>query len=273
MMLEEGLFDEFPRPDYNLMMHADATLPAGQIGYSPEYGMANAQSVKIRVNGIGGHGAYPDSTKDPVVLAAQIVLALQTIVSREISPLDPAVITVGAIHGGTKNNIISDHVDLLLTVRSYKDDVHKSLIEKIERIAIGQAKSFGLPDELLPEIIVKKHYTPAVYNAPQLTALLLPVLRKQFGDDRIIKVPPVMAAEDFSRYGRTEDKIPSHMFWLGAVDPELYQKVQKTGAKLPSLHSPLFAPLPEPTIKTGVEAMTIMVMELLSKNRKKASKM
>ncbi|MDM3870212.1 amidohydrolase [Porticoccus sp. W117] len=264
-MLEEGLFERFPVPDYNLMMHADATLPAGKIGYTPEYGMANAQTATIRVKGIGGHGAIPQKTKDPVVLTAQIITGLQTIVSREISPLDPGVISVGSIHGGTKGNIIPDYVDLQLTIRSYRDDVHKQLTDAISRIAIGQAKSYGLPDELMPEITFRANYTPAVYNTPALTERLIPVLNNILSKDNVLEIPPVMAAEDFARYGRTKERIPTHMFWLGAVNPALYAEATKKGESLPSLHSPFFAPEPEPTLKTGVSAMTALVKELMEK--------
>ncbi|UTW46339.1 amidohydrolase [bacterium SCSIO 12696] len=262
-MLEDGLFKRFPLPDYNLMMHTSASLPAGTIGYTPEYAMANAQTATIRVKGIGGHGAIPHKTKDPVVLTAQIITALQTIVSREISPIDPGVISVGSVHGGTKGNIIPDYVDLQITIRSYRDDVHKKITDAISRITIGQAKSYGLPDELMPEISFRKNYTPAVYNHPTLTKRLLPTLTAALGADNVLEVPPIMAAEDFARYGRTAHKIPSHMFWLGSVNPAKYAQSQTEGSELPSLHSPFFAPEPEPTLKTGVRGMTALVMELM----------
>ena len=169
MMLNDGLFERFPRPDYNLALHVSPELAAGTVGYTKGYALANVDSVDITVHGIGGHGAYPHKTKDPVVLAAKIILSLQTLVSREVSPLDPAVVTVGSIHGGTKHNIISDRVDLQLTVRSYSDPVRNQLLEGIKRIALAEGRAHGLPDSLLPAVRVKKESTPSVYNDPDFT--------------------------------------------------------------------------------------------------------
>lgn len=262
-MLDDGLFTRFPRPDYNLALHVSAYLPAGQVGYAPGYAMANVDSVDILVNGIGGHGAYPHKTKDPVILAAGIVNKLQTLISRELSPLDPGVITVGSIHGGTKRNVIPDSVKLELTVRSYSDEVRKLLLDGIARIAKAEALSYGLPENLLPEITFGDYYTPAVYNSPKLNQRLLPVLRQALGEDAVVEVPPVMGGEDFARYGRDEPRIPSHMFALGGVAPAKFHKAMKENTALPSLHSPFFAPEPEQTITTGIKALTTMVRELL----------
>ena len=261
-MIKDGLFTRFPRPDYALGLHVKAAFPAGKIGYVEGFAMANVDSVDIRVHGVGGHGAYPHTTRDPVVLSAAIINSLQTLVSREISPLESAVVTVGSIHGGTKHNIIPDFVDLQLTVRSYSDSTREALLAGIRRIAMTQAKVSGLPDDRLPEIKIRDEYTPALYNNPQLTKRLAGVLETQLGDERVVQVSPVMGGEDFSQYGRVEPRIPSFFFWLGAVDPAIVSSAKQQGRILPSLHSAEFAPLPRPTILTGVEAMTAAALDL-----------
>lgn len=265
-MLADGLYERFPKPDYNLALHDAASAPAGTVGYTPGYALANVDSVDIIVHGIGGHGAYPHTTKDPVVLAAQIIVDLQTLVSREVSPLDPAVVTVGSIHGGTKHNIISDRVLLQLTVRSYTDEVRKTLLDGIKRIAENQGRVAGLPEDLLPEVTVREdEFTPATYNDPKLVERVTNAMREAGFASVIMETPPVMGGEDFSEYGRTSDKIPGFIFWIGAVDPTVYQETMAAGGTLPSLHSPFFAPAPELTIKTGVKAMTIAALELFAK--------
>ena len=263
-MLADGLFKKFPLPDYCLALHVSADQPAGTLGYTSGFAMANVDSVDITVRGVGGHGSQPQSTKDPIVLAAQIVLALQTIVSREIHPLDPAVVTVGSIHGGTKHNIIPDEVHLQLTIRSYSDEVREKLIAAIKRISIGQAMAAGLPEEKHPLVKVKDEYTPAAYNDPKLVARVNGVFEKWFGKDVLIERKPTMGGEDFGRYGRTEHKIPIYMFRLGGVSPAAMKQAQALGQPLPSLHSAKFAPDTN-CIKTGIIAMTAAVLELLSK--------
>ncbi|MEN8176800.1 MAG: amidohydrolase, partial [Pseudomonadota bacterium] len=263
LMLADGLFERFPRPDYNLALHANAELPAGTIGYTRGYAMANVDSVDINVRGIGGHGAYPHKTRDPVVLAAQLVLQLQTIVSREISPLESAVITVGSIHGGSKHNIIGDSVKLQLTVRSYSDETRDLLLRRIREMSLGLARTAGLPEELLPVVEIKEEYTPSVFNDPELTGRVVSVLSSELGENQVQALPPAMAGEDFARYGRTEPRIPSVLFWLGAVDPELYAAAKEKGESLPALHSPRFAPLAQPAIETGVRAFTALAQDLL----------
>jgi len=265
-MLADGLFERFPKPDYNIALHDAASAPAGTVGYSKGYALANVDSVDIVVHGIGGHGAYPHATKDPVMLAAQIVVNLQTLVSREISPLEPGVVTVGSIHGGTKHNIIGDEVRLQLTVRSYSDEVRNTLLDGIRRIAVNQGRVAGLPEDKLPEVTVREEeHTPSTYNDPALSDRLAAAMREAGVADIVMETPPVMGGEDFSEYGRTEDKIPGFIFWIGAVDPALYRKTMAEGGSLPSLHSPFFAPQPEPTIKTGVRAMITAALELLAK--------
>jgi amidohydrolase len=260
-MLADGLFKRFPRPDYCLALHDEPELAVGTVGYTPGYALANVDSVDVIVHGVGGHGAYPHKTKDPIVLASQIVLALQTIVSREIRPGDTAVVTVGSIHGGTKYNVIPDEVRLQLTVRSYTDEVRQQILEAIKRIVRGQALAAGIPEDRLPEIKFAEGFTPATYNNPQLTQRLAGVFQAWLGPTNVVQRPPVMGGEDFSEFGRTEDKIPICMFWLGAVNP----RAIKQGKPLPSLHSPLWAPDAEPAIKIGITAMSAAVLDLLAK--------
>jgi len=262
-MIEDGLFEKFPKPDYNIALHASAGLPAGQVGLTSGHALANVDSVDIAIKGVGGHGAYPHTTKDPVVLASHIVVALQTLVSRETSPLDSGVVTVGSIHSGTKHNIISNNAHLQLTVRSYTDEVRENLLAGIKRIALAQAQSMGLPDALWPEVSYSEA-TPATYNDPQLTARVKEALNSTLGGDNVKTLLPVMGAEDFAYFGRTEDKIPSVMFWLGAVNAEKAAAAARGEAALPSLHSPFFAPDASPTIETGVNSLSGIVLELLN---------
>src|SRR5882672_3239485 len=262
-MLRDGLYEKFPRPDFTIALHDDANLAAGTVGYTPGFALASSTSVDIKIRGLGGHGSKPDATKDPIVVAAQVVMALQTIVSRENSPLDPAVVTVGSIHGGTRYNIIPDEVNLQLTVRAYKEEVRKKLLAAIERITKGIAIAAGIPDDRAPIVKVSEtEVTAATYNDPQLTERLAAVFVKSLGANNVVKVAPAMASEDFG-YLSLEQKIPAADFWLGAVDPAKVKQSKETGTPLPSLHSALFAPLPEPTLRTGVKAMTSAVLELM----------
>ena len=263
MMLEDGLFDRFPRPDFNLSLHVIPTLPAGTVGYVSGWMMANVDSVDITVHGIGAHGAYPQAGKDPIVLAAAIIMDLQTLVSREIHPLEPAVVTVGSIHAGTKHNIISDRAELQLTVRSYTEEVRQKLLTGIERIAVNQGRAFGLPEEKLPEVRIGDEYTPALWNDPALVARTVKVFQRAIGDDNVIEVKRVMGGEDFSRYGRVEPLIPSFMVRLGTISHEKYEASQRGEINLPSLHSPFFHPEPGITITTGVKALTAAALDLL----------
>ena len=263
-MLADGLFERFPRPDYNIALHDNASMASGKVGIVPGFSMANVDSVDITVRGIGGHGAYPHTTKDPVVLAAQIVTALQTIVSREISPLEPAVVTVGSIHGGTKHNIISNEVKLQLTLRSYTDEVRDETLSSIRRITKGLGEAYGLPEDKMPVVVHKDEFTPALYNNPELAERMITVMGKALGEENVIRAKPVMGGEDFGQFGRVDPKIPSLLFWLGAVDPDVIAKAEKNGETLPSLHSPFFAPDAKPTLETGVKAMTAAALDLLS---------
>lgn len=264
-MLRDGLYEKFPKPDFAIALHDNSELETGKVGVTSGYALANSTSVDVKVRGIGGHGAKPEATKDPIVIAAQIVLALQTLVSRENSPLDPAVITVGSIHGGSKHNIISDEVNLQLTVRSYKEEVRERILASIERVAKGVALAAGVPENLAPVVQISgSQMTAATYNDPALTERLAGIFAKSLGPENVVTIPPAMVSEDFG-YFSLDQKIPSALFWLGAVDPNKVKASKETGTSLPSLHSPFFAPVPEPTIRTGVKAMTSVVLELMKK--------
>jgi amidohydrolase len=225
--------------------------------------MASATSIDIKIRGVGGHGSMPEATKDPVVVAAQVVMALQTIVSRENSPLDPAVVTVGSIHGGTRYNIIPDEVNLQLTVRTYKEDVRKRVLASIERIVNGVAATAGIPDDRAPIMKVAEG-TGATYNEPKLVERLVVAFKQALGDENVVPIAPIMASEDFG-YFSLDQKIPTTIFWLGASDPAKVKANRESGVALPGLHSALFAPVPEPTLRTGVKAMTSAVLELMRK--------
>lgn len=264
-VIRDGLYDRFPKPDYVIALHDSADLEAGKIGYTPGFAMASSTSVDIKIRGLGGHGARPESTKDPIVVAAQVIMALQTIVSREDWPLDPVVVTVGSIHGGTKHNIIPDEVDLQLTVRAYKEEVRKRVLASIERITKGIALAAGIPADRAPLIKVSEtQITSATYNEPQLTERLAAAFARALGQENVVKLEPVMMSEDFG-YLSLDQKIPATLFTLGAVDPAKVKQSKETGTRLPSLHSALFEPLPEPTLRTGIKAMTSAVLELLKK--------
>lgn len=262
-MLDDGLFQRFPRPDYNLALHVSAELAAGTVGIRSGAVAANVDSVDIAVLGQGGHGAYPHKTHDPVLLAASIVMNLQTLVSRTLNPIDPGVVTVGSIHGGTKHNIIPDQVDLQLTVRSFSDESRQTLLQGIEQIAVGQARALGWPDERLPRVVLKEEYTPSVWNDPALAERLQALFAARLGAEKVFSLPPTMGGEDFARYGRDEPRIPSSLFWLGAVDPVAHAAAAAGGPRLPSLHSSKFKPDAGAAVETGVSAMTSAVRMLL----------
>jgi len=263
-MIKDGLFERFPKPDYNLALHANSGMPSGMIGVTSGWALANVDSVDITVRGVGGHGAYPHTTKDPIVLAAQLVTGFQSIISREISPQAPAVITVGSIHGGTKHNVIGEDVKLQLTLRSYTDDVREKTIASIERMTKNMALAYGMPEDKLPIVKVKDEFTPAAYNNPELAARALKSMQDEIGTENAVSVDPVMGGEDFGQFGRTEDKIPGVIYWLGAADPAEILAAQKAGKSMPSLHSPFFKPLPEPAIATGVQTMTATALSLFN---------
>lgn len=264
-MLADGLYTRFPKPDFMLALHDSADVETGKITYTPGYAMASSTSVDLVIRGLGGHGSKPEATKDPIVIASQIILALQTIVSRENSPLDPAVVTIGSIHGGTKRNIIPDEVVLQLTIRTYKEEVRQHILTSIERIAKGIASAAGVPDDRAPTLkVIESERAPSLYNDPELTERVTSAIGRAIGADNVVKAPPLMASEDFGRLS-LDQQIPAMMFWVGAVEPSKVEASRKSGKPLPSLHSSLFAPLPEPTLRTGVKAMTTAVLELMKK--------
>src|SRR6267142_1961940 len=265
-LLADGLYTRFPKPDFTIGLHDSADAEAGKILYVPGYAMASSTSVDLIIRGLGGHGSKPEATKDPIVIASQAILALQTIISRENSPLDPAVVTIGSIHGGTKRNIIPDEVVLQLTIRTYKEEVRQHILTSIERIAKGIALAAGVPDDRAPILkVIESEGAPSLYNDPQLTARVATAIGKAIGTDNVIKSSPLMASEDFGHLS-LDHQIPSFYFWLGAMAPEKIAASRKSGKPLPSLHSSLFEPLPEPTLRTGVKAMTTAVLELMKKN-------
>ncbi|MEQ3529756.1 amidohydrolase [Pseudoalteromonas sp. JC28] len=264
-MLKEGLYTQFAKPDHVLGLHVSAAVPAGKVAIAPGYALANVDSVDIIVKGKGGHGAYPHTTIDPVVLASRIVLGLQTITSREISPLEPSVITVGSIHGGSKHNIISNEVKLQLTLRSYNPDVREQQIAAIKRLTAGIAKSAGLEDSLVPEVIVHESESiPSTYNNPELAKFVTSAIKQEIGAENVEQSQPVMAGEDFGLYGRTDDNVPITIFWLGGVNQAVFDAAQKSGEPLPSLHSSHFAPDYPIAIATGVRAMTNSALALFN---------
>jgi hippurate hydrolase len=256
-MLNDGLFKRFPKPDFALALHVDSALAAGKVGCREGYALANTDSVDIVVKGRGGHGAYPHTTIDPIVQAAELILALQSIVSREIQPTEPAVITVGSIHGGTKHNVIADQCQLQLTVRSYSDNVRQLLLAGIERKAKAIAASMNAPE---PTITVTDG-TPSLFNDEELTGRITQVFRRTLGDENVTEAEQSMGGEDFSQYGRAG--VPIMMFRLGTIEPGRLERMHQLGQIPPSLHSAKFYPDAEPTLVTGIVSMTSAVLDLL----------
>src|SRR6266550_14913 len=264
-MLDDGLFTRFPKPDYLLAFHDSASLAAGQIGVTQGYALANVDTVNIDVKGLGGHGAYPQNTKDPIVLASRIVVALQTLVSRENDPLQPAVVTVGSFHAGTKSNIIPDDAKLALTVRSYTPEVRKLLLDGIARIARGEAIAAGLPEDKMPTVEIEQPSADATFNTPELSDHLLQLFGSHFGAARVVETKPIMASEDFSRFWLADKTKQSVIFWVGGVPQAKWDAVKGDTLKLPALHSPLWAPDADAVISTATEAMTVAALDVLKK--------
>ncbi|MFC0263308.1 amidohydrolase [Fontibacter flavus] len=262
-MMNDGLYEKFPHPDFAIALHDDPFLPAGTLGYKAGALMAGVDMMNVTVYGEGAHGAAPHTGIDPIVLSAQMIQAYQTIVSRRIAPMDPAVVTVGSIHGGSVHNIIPDEVVMQLTLRSYSPEVREEMISSIKRISENLAKSAGLPESKMPTYWIREPHTPALINDAQLTEKMVNVFKTNIGEDKVVEVKAQMIGEDFSRFGMSERKIPITMFYLGANDPAFLEKAKAEGLDIPGLHSPYFAPLPEPTIKTGVKAMSLFAMDIL----------
>lgn len=265
-MLEDGLYTRFPRPTHAIAFHDAANMAAGQIGYTPGYALANVDSIDIIVRGLGGHGAYPHMTRDPIVLGSRIVSALQTLVSREQDPQDPAVVTVGSFQAGAKHNIIPDEAKLLLTVRSYSDETRARLIKGIERIARGEAIAADVPEDKMPLVTVKDEFTPSTYNPPAFAEQMAGVLKSHFPAGRVVKTPAVMGGEDFGRFYRADKSIDSFIFWVGGVPADKLATAQAGQGSLPSLHSPFWAPQADQVIATASEAMTVLALDILKKD-------
>lgn len=263
--IEAGLFTKFPVPDYALAYHINPELETGQIGLRGGPVFAGVKTVEITVYGVGGHGAYPQKCIDPIVIASRIVTDLQTIVSRELSPTEPAVVTVGSIHGGTRPNIIPDEVKMQLTLRYFSDETIKKVIAAIERISNAAAKTAGMPDDKLPKVFVNPAETPPVLNDNELSASVIEFAGDIIGSDNIIETQPEMVGEDFGKYGLTPEDVPICLIWLGSTSPELMQKLKAEGKRPSPLHSPTLAPDYENTIKTGIEVMTANIIGLMKK--------
>lgn len=262
-MIADGLFKRFPVPDYFLALHVDGTLPAGRIGFIPGWAAANVDSVDIEVHGRGGHGARPNRAIDPIVASAHMVTAFQTIVSRRVDPVTPAVITVGSIHGGSKHNVIPDNVHLQLTVRSYSDEIRNQLLTSIRQVANDTCTLFQCPTP--PSITIKDEYTPAMYNDPDLVAAAVTVFQGFLPPDDVIQMPAAMGGEDFGRYSRNQGT-PGFLFRLGSVDAAKWEaSLSPNGPPLPSLHSSRYAPDPAPTLETGIGAMSRLALALLAR--------
>jgi hippurate hydrolase len=261
-MIEDGLFRRFPRPDWCLALHCHSSTGYGDIAYTEGQALANVDSVDITVRGKGGHGSAPHTTIDPIVLAARIILDLQMLVSRENNPGDPAVITVGSIHGGTKHNIIPSEVKLQLTVRTTKDSVRKNILDGIARIAKADAMGARAPEPIVH--VDPGEFTPALVNNAELTQKTVALFRELLGNDHVRTLPPSMGGEDFSRYGR--EGVPVFMYSLGTVDPRRAAEARREGAApLPSLHSDRYYPVPEPSIRWGVLTMSMAALNVLGK--------
>ncbi|MGE3818259.1 MAG: amidohydrolase [Isosphaeraceae bacterium] len=256
-MLADGLYRRFPRPDKALALHVTNDEPSDVVTYTMGPAFASSTSVDVTIRGRGGHGAAPHLTVDPIVLSALVILDLQTIVSREVDPVQPAVVTVGSIHGGSKHNIISDAVALQLTLRAYDEDVRDQLIEGIKRRIKGLALAHKAPE---PSFAIAET-TPPTLNTPELVTSVLPALKRELGDAKVREVPPVMGAEDFGLF--SSGGVPTFMFRVGTVPPERFEAALEKDEKLPSLHSSKFAPDAPTSVRTGIRAMTSAVVSLL----------
>ncbi|WP_285017772.1 amidohydrolase [Novosphingobium sp. fls2-241-R2A-195] len=265
-MLKDGLYTRFPKPDYTLAFHDTPELAAGVVGAAKGWALANVDSVDMLVRGVGGHGAYPQTTRDPIVLASAIVMKLQTLVSRETNPLDPVVVTVGSFHAGTKHNIISDQAKLELTVRSYSDETRQRLLDGIARVARGEAIASGLPDDLMPQIQVKEPHTRATWNTPEFAEEAVADLKGKMGADNVVITPSAMGGEDFGEFRRADEAhIKSVIFWVGGADPAKLAAAKAGGPPMPSLHSPFWAPQADKVIASGAQALTLTALRLMAK--------
>ncbi|MEN8163059.1 MAG: amidohydrolase [Acidobacteriota bacterium] len=260
-MIADGLFERFPKPDFCLGLHVSPVLPAGTLAYSSGWATANVDSVDITIFGHGGHGARPHETIDPIVTASQVVMALQTLTSRRIDPVEGGVVTVGSIHGGSKHNIIPGEVRLQLTVRSFSDGARKILLEGIRKITVNTCRAMGCPQD--PEVTIREgEFTPSGYNDPALAAAAAGVMAQVVGPENVFTIPALTVGEDFGRYAR-ELGVPGLLFWLGSVNTEVFVEAQAEDRALPSIHSSDYAPDPGPTLETGIRTMTALALSLL----------
>jgi hippurate hydrolase len=260
-MLADHMYERFGRPDFVLSEHDTNDVAAGSIAIKGGPLLASATSINVAIRGIGGHGSAPQSGKDPIVLAAEFVLVAQTIVSRQIDPQQPAVLTVGTIRGGTKNNIIPDEVTLGLTLRTYSPAIRDQILADLRRTANGLAEAYGIPADRMPSVEITES-TPATFCDPALAERLRTAATEALGKDHVLEAHAVMGSEDVGLFS-LDGKIPAVMYWLGAADADKLKESLKSGVPLPSLHSALFAPVYEPAIKSGVTAMTAMALNLL----------
>ena len=261
-MMADGLFTRFPKPTHAIAFH-DGPFPAGMIGYRAGFALANVDTVDVLVRGVGGHGAYPHTTRDPIVTAARVVDGLQTLVSRNVDPQDAAVVTVGSFHGGTKHNIISEEARLQLTVRSYSDATRTMLLDGIRRVAAGEAMAMGVPADRMPVVTVADQSADATWNSPEFTLEMAGVLRGQFGERRVVEVPPSMGAEDFGNFWRADNSIQTLIFWVGGVPQAQWDAAQAGGPPVPGLHSPNWAPDAEAVVATASEALATLALDIL----------
>jgi amidohydrolase len=264
-MLNAGLFTKFPKPDYVLALHDTPYVPAGKVAWVSGAILAGSDSVDITFRGYGGHGATPQATKDPILMASEFVMAVQTIVSREMNPLEPTVITVGSFHAGTKHNIIPDEAHLQLSVRTMNPTQRAKVLAAISRRAKGISAAAGIPEEHAPIIEIGAPNVSATINDAALTQRIAQALQQALGKDDVMAGQPMMASEDFSLFALQDPKPAIMMFWLGASDPAKWKDFTDNGTRMPGLHSSEFAPVPEPAIRTGVKAMTSAVEDLLKK--------
>jgi amidohydrolase len=263
-MLDDGLYARFGKPDMAIALHDTNVYPAGTVGVISGPALAGGASVDVIIRGVGGHGAAPQQVKDPVVMAAQFVNQIQTIVSRQIDPREPAVVTVGSIHGGTKRNIVPNEVKLELTTRFFSEQSRQTIIEGLRRAARGVAIAAGVPEDRMPTVtVIESESPPVTFNDPALSARVKAALIKSLGAAQVQDALPIMASEDFGIFGTQEVKIPTVMFWLGAMDPAKFAAAKAEGKMLPGLHTSRFEPLPEPTLQTGVTGMTAAAIVLL----------
>jgi hippurate hydrolase len=263
-MLADHLYERFGKPDLAVALHDTNTQPAGTVAIVSGPAMASSTSIDVVLRGIGGHGAQPQEGKDPIVMAGQFIVQLQTIVSRQESPLDPAVVTVGDIHGGTKRNIIPNEVKLEITARAFSEHGRQVIVDGVRRTAQGVAVSAGVPDNLAPIVtVLDAESAPETYNDPKLTARVKSALAGALGTQNVVDDQPIMASEDFGNLGLENQAIPTVIFWLGAMDPGKFASARAEGKSLPGLHTSHFEPAPEPTLRTGVTAMTSVAVALL----------